>query len=290
MKSYLFKIIVGVVTLIPVSTYAAGTVSISVESSKVAPGQEFVVTVTLDSGGSTINAVSGSLSMNKGLVPRTVIEGNSIIPVWIEKPSFLIATSSNDIFFAGIIPGGLSGKGELFKFIVMASSTGSFVVQPKDIEILTASQNPTPLSVKKTSASILVQGEPVYSHVLLKDTASPQDMAASIETNENVYGGETFLVFSATDKQTGIARYDIGFSRIFRPDDTAWISAQSPYQLDGNASSKLVWVRAVDNAGNISYIHIAGPGYYRNIVLLGILIVIILCLAHFVRKYFASRR
>jgi hypothetical protein len=82
--------------------------------------------------------------------------------------------------------------------------------------------------------------------------AIPESFTPIIAEDKNVYGGAHFLVFSTTDKGSGINHYEVlevpAGSAIGQ--NPAWVAATSPYLLKDQTLSSDIYVRAVDNDGN----------------------------------------
>ncbi len=71
------------------------------------------------------------------------------------------------------------------------------------------------------------------------------------------FTGNYFIVFSTTDKQTGISHYEImeepaeefkHFS--WGGVDAPWVTANSPYVLQDQSLNSIIRVKAIDKAGN----------------------------------------
>ncbi len=108
------------------------------------------------------------------------------------------------------------------------------------------------------------------------DTAPPQEFQFSIAEIE----GKNYLVFSAIDAMSGVARYEIletpTFS-IFSKERT-WETGESPYLLKDQTLQSNILIRAIDKAGNEKIIEIAASQkpLFLWIVIILILIVIII--------------
>lgn len=277
---------------------ASGEISFTPGTVKAAPGQEFIVTVRLETGDATVNAISGYIELSPGLSVKNILEGSSVISLWVERPH-LIAQKPGDpdstISFAGIIPGGLYGGRELLRFVAVADSGGTYRIGSANIEALTQGQDPKPLKMKMGTMNVSVMGTATTSKIAINDSLPPTDLTLYLDTYPDIASSdasklETFAMFSAADKDSGISKYEIAYSYLGKPSSDSWTEVQSPFVIQDKFSNKIVWIRATDHAGNQVYVHKYGPGYYKNIIILAILIGIILCLAHFVRRHISSRQ
>ena len=101
------------------------------------------------------------------------------------------------------------------------------------------------------------------------DTTAPESLEI-YESNENaIFNGQYFVVFSATDKVSGIDRYDI------REGSKLYQNSASPYLLKDQSREKQITVYAYDNAGNVSKQTLRGSSYDEEDDGLSLLIVII---------------
>ena len=265
-----------------------GSITIVSSVKTAAPGQEFSVDVKFDAGDSTVNAISGSITISPNLAVKSVLDGDSILPIWIEQPA--VSADGREISFAGIVPGGFYGQGELFRLIAVSSASGAATLKPHDFEALAQGQTPTPIAVKLTPFSLKIIGPAASSTEAIIDAVPPEAFAVTVQSDRNAFDGAPFAVFSTTDKQSGIDRYEAAFSYFFAPGAADWQSAQSPYLIPAGDSAKILWVSAVDHAGNRRIARVILPGYYRDATILAIITALILCLGYYARQRMRSRR
>jgi len=72
-----------------------------------------------------------------------------------------------------------------------------------------------------------------------------------VTTDPNIYDGKYFLVFSTTDKGSGINYYDVAEvpAGVVVGEHSPWVTATSPYLLKNQSLSSDIYIRAVNNAG-----------------------------------------
>src|SRR3989344_5997971 len=185
----------------------------------------------IDTRGIEVNALEGTLVLPEGMRIREIQTGNSVILIWLEKPR----QTGNAITFAGIKPGGFTGKQPVF------SINGDFAAQDLD-------------GVRFTSVSALKNdgsGASVPARMSLSlasfraDSELPEEFTPTIASDPNVFDGKFFLVFATQDKSSGVDRYEVREGRwgFFR-------EAESPYLLKHQGLNRDVYVKATDNAGN----------------------------------------
>jgi hypothetical protein len=90
-----------------------------------------------------------------------------------------------------------------------------------------------------------------------QDVTAPELFEIILETEVGVARGRYFISFNTTDKQSGIAYYEVretdperwGFLS-FVPRQAQWIAVESPYVLRDQSLNSTIQVKAVDKAGN----------------------------------------
>jgi hypothetical protein len=225
------------------------------------PGDTFIVNVRIDTQGECINTIQTNLAFsNDILVVKDLAIGSSIISVWINTPGFSNKTGS--ISFAGGIPAGYCGRlpgdpGE-------SNLIGKIIFQVKDqtenheaeVEFLESSQvllndglgTRAELTTKKAVFSILagIPGVPreEWQIELSNDKIPPDPFVIEINRDPSIFEGKYFIIFSTTDKQTGLDYYEV------KEGEGGWKRAESPYLLEDQSLESAIKVRAVDKAGN----------------------------------------
>lgn len=108
------------------------------------------------------------------------------------------------------------------------------------------------------------------SNMYKRDTAAPT-MPASVTVSPSGWtnGNITVQHSASTDATSGIAKYQYAVSTSNTTAPTAFVDLPSPnatsHSVALEAGSKYVWVRAVDNAGNISAAKCSSAVYKRDI-------------------------
>lgn len=222
-----------------------------------------------------INAVSGVLQFAGPIEPIDISDGSSIISLWVEQPT--IVADKKQVTFTGGIPNGYCGRVEgdpnltnvLFEVVVRADP-----VEVRESEVATialteetaVTQNDpygTAASVSVLPSTITVLptfGEFVsdpWTEEVSDDVLPPQEFSIILEQDASTFGGQYYIAFNTTDKQTGIAYYEVieeplAESRLFLwgRADAPWVQARSPYPLADQSLNSVVRVKAVDKAGN----------------------------------------
>ena len=102
-----------------------------------------------------------------------------------------------------------------------------------------------------------------------QDIFPPEKIQVEIIYGTQMFEGQHILVFSATDKQTGVDYYEV------KEGKRDWQRAKSPYLLVDQELRGIIKIKAVDKAGN-ERIEIVKPAELLLYYLLGLLLIAIL--------------
>jgi hypothetical protein len=227
-------------------------------------GETFLVSLSLNTQGKSINTISGSIRIPSSARLSDVRFGNSIVTLWVEKPAY--NASREVISFVGGTPGGYSGSnGPILSFVLAGKSVGDVSVTLQDVSLLLndglGTEVPNPglshlaVSITKAAARPAPQPgetpakeeEPVQS-----DTTPPEPFTISIASDPSIEDGDFFASFNAVDKDTGVLRY-VAKERpwLFSFLGREGVEAQSPYILKHQWWPTEVVIQAFDQAGNV---------------------------------------
>ena len=235
-------------------------------------GDTFIVDLRIDTEGECINTVKAIVSFPKDLLEaKDSSTGNSILTLWLQTPK--IDQKEGLISFTGGIPGGFCGPlpGEpekpnlLGRIIFRVRETNTKLENETEakLEFLEGSQvllndglgTPAKLTLKEAVFTILPEKAEVpkeeWQEELAKDDIPPEPFEIKISQDPSIFGGKYFIVFSTTDKQTGIDYYEVAEQRrTLRQTTLNWKRAESPYLLEDQSLKSIILVKAVDKAGN----------------------------------------
>ena len=234
----------------------------------VPPGVPFVVDVSVDTEGESINAFEGSLIFPKELFAvESVRDGGSLVNIWVQKPT----AKEGKITFSGITPGGFRGKeGLLFRvhFTSLQEGKGEF-----------AFEGGIGYSNTLEAAPITIHGNPlrVLVHAGLpspseekSDTTAPEAFTPRLLQDPNSYEGKNVLLFFTQDKQSGVERYEICEGMFGTCKE-----GESPYVLSNQKANGIITVKAFDFSGNERIEKLSTPEAkirYALVLLLAILL------------------
>ncbi len=280
---YFFLISLSAVVF-PFSAIAA---SFDFDTSFLSPraGDSVEINLLIAPDGYNINALEGEIIIPDGLNVLGIRYGSSIVPVWLEAPIL----NNKKISFAGIIPSGWpepadsKESGKILTFVLMARNAGNYQIYiSSSTEVLLNDGLGSAADVKKMpfllniGESDISKGEQTD---IFRDTIPPEPFTPIISRSDNLFNGDHFAVFNATDHESGLSRYEIAETRSTYVDFSRlqWRPARSPERLNDQTLSSKVYVKAIDMAGN-ERIAVIGPqkrfGWYNFYLFLGILLII----------------
>lgn len=271
----LFKTLgVAIVMFAPVflaQTVFAAQLYLTPASSTLPPGETAVLDLRLDpQGPPCVNAAEVNVGFPKNLLEGVDVgRGNSIFTLWVEPP--MIKQDFGLITLTGGIPGGYCGRtpGDPALTNVIATlvfrAYGASTTVPADakVSILNTSKvllndgKGTPAKFTSRDATLAIsfasppQGN-AWTKILKNDKTPPEPFLIEVTSDKAVFDGKFFIVFSTTDKQSGIDHYEV--SEAADPKtaikDLQWRVAASPSVLGDQGLRSIIRVKAVDKAGN----------------------------------------
>ncbi len=239
--------------------------------------------VRIDTEGACINAVTVKVNYDPALV--SVIDtsrGNSIIPLWVDHPSVAREEADQEVgvvSFTGGIPGGYCGRvlgdpgqtNTLLTLVVTGASGGRplevpvktlFTLDPTTTAYLHDGTGMAAAMTLLGTEVTLYEGTSTPANVWLdevrSDTIAPELFDITLVRGPSEGNVRHYIVFSTTDKQSGIDHYEVretdplrfGFLTLFPDKSSYWIEASSPYILRDQTLRSKILVKAVDKNGN----------------------------------------
>ena len=279
--------------LLPTITFAA-ILYLEPSNGEYQPGDTFLVEIRIDTENECINTAEAELKYPQNILK--VIDfsrGDSILTLWLQFPE--IYQNSGLISFSGGIPGGYCGRisgdpgasnllGKII-FQVQELVEDSFL----EIEFIDNSQvllndgkgTSAKLTTKGASYTILIERleevpKDEWQEELEQDKILPELFVIEVHQDQTIFDGKYFLIFSTTDKQTGLDYFEI------KEGEGDWKKGESPYLLEDQDLQSVIKVKAIDKAGNERIVEINSSGDLvlkeKKILLWHILILIILAL------------
>ena len=243
------------------------------------PGDTLVVSVRLNPDeNECVNVVDGVLEYDPQIQPVDISRGQSIMPLWVEEPK--IDRENNRITWAGGIPNGYCGRvvgdprltNEILKIVFQVPGLRvDFGEQSPTTTVSFSDQTTVYLndgrgsiaSLQTNEATLVVgdrPGEVVrndWSQLVNADESIPEEFSVTLQKTDGVFQNKYYIAFNTTDKQTGIAYYEVieepfneqglfGWGAV----DAPWEEVRSPYILEDQSLNSTIRVKAVDKAGN----------------------------------------
>jgi len=259
---------------LPVIAFAA-TIYLDPEGGEYHPGDTFIVNIRLDANSDCVNVVSGDIAYPKDFLRASAFsQGESILTLWTETPR--INSEEGRVSFIGGVPGGYCGRiagdpgyanilGKIIFSIPAETKPG--ILPPVTLlpssQVLLADGRGTPAPLLTRNATFTVAsgtGKLIneWLEQIQDDAIPPEAFSIDLHRDENAVGGRYFVVFQTTDKQSGVAKYELierdkDHPQFIRGTRTApsWRPVESPYVLEDQTLNSTIVVRAIDNAGQI---------------------------------------
>lgn len=292
MKQYLLLVffIIVYAILAPVTAHGA-SLTLSSGTSTVSANREVKLILQLDPEGKSVNAIEGRITISGNYSIQKVIEGNTIINLWIQKPEL----KNSEVVFSGIIPGGYTGNlaagwdgykpGTILELYIIPRSVGQIGAVLKNARVLLNDGRGTeaPLTAHNFSASVGGETGITTAAPEQKSAQPPNHFMPRIFRDPNVLDNKWLVAFATTDEQSGIDHYEIkeqysglDIRQFFTI--SKWIVAQSPYKLENQERNNYVFVKAVNHENNAVIERIAPTApvlWYENYIVWVIIIVFV---------------
>ncbi len=242
----------------------AVTLSFDPREGELQPGDTFLVKLLIDTK-ECINALDITIGFSENLLSVSGVNtGSSIISFWIKEP--VVNNDKGTVSFTGGVPGGYCGKvagdpgvsNVLAELVLSAPSLRigegkdslAELVFLQDSEVLLHDGQGTPaeLELEKGEFTILSERKEEtrdeWKEKIRSDQVPPEPFKIYLRKEKEMFRGKYFLVFSTTDKQTGVSYFEV------KEEKGNWEKATSPYPLKDQELEGIIKVRAVDKAGN----------------------------------------
>lgn len=253
-----------------------------------AVGSQFNIDLIINTEGEAINAIEGSITFqNDFLEVKEFSDGDSIINFWLQKPKL---TPSNQISFSGITPGGYNGnQGKVFSIMFQSLKEGEADINFSNLKILLNDGSGTAAQVKTTAMKIKISASieaSVSAPTQKTDNEPPETFVPEIASSTDIFDGQWFLVFATQDKISGVDHYEV------KEGWRGFIVAESPYLLKNQNLDQTIYVKAVDKSGNerIIVLPTKGPRWYRNYLIWFIIILLMVSLYIFIKKFYGAKK
>lgn len=245
--------------LVGESAYAA-ELRVTPPFNAVYQGDTFILDVQLSSIDDPVNAFEAGVTLSPNLSVVDIRTARSVVPLWVEEPS----VTESGITFSGVIPGGFEGifgtawvgmrPGTLFRVVVRADNVGSASVSftPGAVAYRNDGEGSVvPLTVLGTS--FVVNPETGATKLVPPpfDETPPEAFELEVVDGSSFRERRFFLVFNTQDKQTSVVRYEFARSTAPRSEDElSWKEVRSPFALSSTDLTSVLYIRAIDEAGN----------------------------------------
>lgn len=286
-------LVISATLLLPRLTDAA-VLYLSPESGNYHQNDVFIVEIRLDTQGEYINAVDVKLSYPQDILEfKDFSKGNSVLSLWVKAAEN--SSLPGLISFSGGIPGGYWGKDGLLGRLIFKVREDFEIVDVKHLQIEFQDGSKMLLNDGKgTEANLITrggafdilsgvgEGRNLWQEEIEKDKILPEAFEIVFSKDTNIFDGKYFIIFSTTDKQTGIDRYEV------KEGGGKWKAVSSPYVLENQKLTSDISVKAIDKAGNfwMETLEAQNPKKIRWEVyaVLGLILIVIMIIVWIIRS------
>jgi len=230
------------------SVHFASAVNFSIKptdaSTDYKVGDEILFEFNLVTENISYNAIEGNLQIDENFTLQQIVTGSSVVSAWIENPS---QSKDNIVNFAGIIAGGYNGTGTIFNLVLIPKKSGELKIYAKENSVYVNDGNGTKINIPNIETSINVREllpEEKNNKFNLKDNIAPDNFEVELLKDSNLQDGKYVLIFSTTDKGSGIKSYEVTEGK------KIYKNVSSPYLLVNQKINERIYVKAIDYNGN----------------------------------------
>lgn len=237
------------------------------------------VNILINTKNQEVNTISATLTFSSdNITLEDVSDANSLINLWIEKPS--LSEKENKIHFAGIVPGGYNGsRGQLIKIFLNVTGSGEANFNLEEATTLINDGLGTQAEIDQSYLKLKSLTSVATTTTHKTTVIPPENFTPIITADPYIYSGKYILIFSTTDKGSGIDHYEVletGLNSV-----GIWKSAESPYLLEDQSLGSEVYIRAVakDKSFIVVKLPDAGPSpdlFKNNYLLFSVLTILLL--------------
>lgn len=250
-RPHAVSLAVAVFLMVCAGRAQAATLYFATEGSSFGIDASFRIGLMVDAD-DPVNTLLIEVPVPAGLEVVDISDGNSIINLWIERPSF--DRSERILSFSGIIPGGFSGRGgQLATITVRAAETGIFrFAYGSGSQLLRHDASHTKESLSTMPLNIPIEAGGVVVQSVRSDMEPPETFTPYIATSTAIFDGQPALYFETQDKGSGMYGYEIAEWPEWTEGYVGlpWQTAESPFLLRDHGLSRYIYVKATDKEGN----------------------------------------
>jgi hypothetical protein len=267
---YFYTLCITAFLLAPHFAYAAKLQL--VQRSEVTSGA-LLFDVMIDTGGESINALAGDISLPSELLSVDSISTvGSVTPLWLTQPKVSNQKELDTrtrVAFEAVFPGGFTGvrspyydgtrAGKLFSVRLRPESEGEAVLLLENIDIRLNDGQATQVPQDPVVASISIPAVstlPPLQHSSTVEHEISSDAIQTFITKDDGDTGNWVLMIHDETNSTTVKQYSVVESRTSNPQDIhfyEWKKITFPYKLEYQSRSYFIHIKAEYEDGSYSY-------------------------------------
>ena len=237
-------------------TTLAAVISLSSDFATLHVGDTVAIKVKVNTEHEILNAIESTVTFPNSLLQYiSSDDSDSVLNMWIQKPTII---DGSKIHFAGVTPGGfVEADAPIVTLLFKVIGTGQANIELSETSLLKNDGAGTPAKTTQQSLHISVVDGASAITMQTVDTEIPEYFVPQIINDPDVFSGHATLIFSTTDKGSGIDHFEI---------KEGWLGqykiATSPYEIINQSLDTPIYIKAVDRLGN-ARVEIFYPQNYR---------------------------
>ncbi len=331
---YVATSFIGVLLLVAPTLVEAATLYIDPGTATLYRGDSLTAAIRImpdQANAECINAADIVITYPEGIMPVDVSIGRSIFSVWVEPP--VIDKEARRITMAGGIPNGYCGRVQgdpghtnviadiIFRSpglqVGMNTSDAAAEARIEFTDETNVYLNdglgtkaslrtlPSIITLERTPGPELVDD---WRSLVQADDVPPEEFSISLQRDPIAFSGRYFIVFSTTDKQTGISHYEVMEEPLAYTNeflwgraDAPWLIATSSFELRDQSLNSTIRVRAIDKAGNeyiatyipdesLRGVSVGAYYFYGTMAALGVFLLALIIVSYFWYRRWQRRK
>lgn len=202
------------------------------------------VTLAINTGTDAVNTIESKVVFSPDILEFVSSDNSdSVIDLWIENPRLF---DNTHVYFAGLTPLGFTAnQATVISLQFRVKQVGIAQVSIFEPTVLRNDGLGTKLRVTDQTFTLSVIDKANSGQGTTIDTELPEDFTPTLVSDPDFFAGQWVVVFSTRDTGSGISHYEVKEGH-----NGKYVRTDSPFVLQYQALNRVLYIKAVDNAGN----------------------------------------